>query len=300
MEKEINFYSSGVELNGIINLPEKVQHNKIPAVVFSHGYGSGRDELGSYILISEHLNRIGFATFRFDMRGSGYSKYTPGKKLCSTEWKEDLKSAVYFISSYPGIDDNRIGVIGESMGAAIVIQTAAECLKIKCIIALAPIADGYDLIKQNWLANRGEKDYRNFLEELEEDRIRRTKYESSNLVKLSYALAYSKNSTEVVDSIKETVDDKLFSYYVRYESVDSLIDLKPIKFIEEIAPRPILILAGMKDDIVPYERHAKLLFKKAKEKKEVILFKEGDHLLLKGSLKEEVLSIVKKWFVRYL
>ncbi|MCL4417174.1 MAG: alpha/beta hydrolase [Actinobacteria bacterium] len=300
MEKEINFYSSGVKLNGIISIPEKIQHNKVPAVVFSHGYGSGRDELGSYILISEHLNKIGFTTFRFDMRGSGYSKYTPGKKLCSTEWKEDLKSAVYFISSYPGIDDNRVGVIGESMGAAIVIQTAAECSKIKCIIALAPIADGYDLIKQNWVANRCEKDYRNFLEELEEDRIRRTKYESSNLVKLSYALAYNKNSTEIVDSIKEIVDDKLFSYYVRYESVDSLIDLKPINFIEEIAPRPILILAGMKDDIVPYDRHAKLLFRKAKEKKKIILFEEGDHLLLKGSLKEEVLSIIKKWFVRYL
>ena len=193
MEKEINFYSSGVELSGILSIPEKVQHKKIPAVVFSHGYGSGRDELGSYILISEHLNKIGFATFRFDMRGSGYSKYTPGKKLCSTEWKEDLKSAVYFISSYPEIDNNRIGVIGESMGGAIVIQTAAECSKIKCIIALAPIADGYDLIKQNWLTNRGEKDYRDFLEELEEDRIRRTKYESSNLV-----------NTEVLTSEKQS------------------------------------------------------------------------------------------------
>jgi uncharacterized protein len=300
MEKEINFYSSGFELNGILSIPEKVQHNKIPAVVFSHGYGSGRDELGSYILISEYLNKIGFATFRFDMRGSGYSKYIPGKKLCSTEWKEDLKSAVYFISSYPGIDDNRIGVLGESMGGAIVIQAAAECSKIKCIIALAPIADGYDLLKQNWLANRSEKDYRNFIEELEEDRTRRTKYGSSNLINLSYALAYSKKSTEVVDSIKETVDDKLFSYYLRYESVDSLIALKPVKFIEEIAPRPILILAGEKDDIVPYERHAKLLFKKAREKKEIIIFKEGDHLLLKGSLKEEVLNIIEKWFLEYL
>jgi dipeptidyl aminopeptidase/acylaminoacyl peptidase len=295
VEKEVKFYSGGSELIGIINIPDNIHGKKAPAMVFSHGYGSGRDELGSYILISDYLDKTGVASFRFDMRGSGYSKYTMGKKLCSTEWKEDLKSAVYFICTYPGIDDSRVGVIGESMGGAIAIQAAAETTKIKCVVALAPIADGYDLIKQNWLSNKGEEEYRKFLIELEEDRLRRTKYGTSNLVKFSHALAYNKSDIEIVDSINENLEDELFSYYIRYESVDSVLDLKPIKFIDQIAPRPILILAGIKDSIVPTDRHAKLLFNKAKGKKKLVLFDKGNHRLLSDSLKEEVLNIIGKW-----
>jgi uncharacterized protein len=300
MEKEVSFYSSGIELNGIINLPAEVRNTEVPIVVFSHGYGSGKDELGSYNFISDCLSEVGIASLRFDMRGSGYSKYLMGKKLCSTEWKEDLKSAVYFVSTYPGIDNNRIGVIGESMGGAIVIMAAAETAKIKCVIALAPIADGCNLIKQNWQSNKKEEEYNDFLKDLEEDRIRRTKYGTSNLVKLSYALAYCKKDTEIVDSINKTFEDKLFSYYVRYESIDSVLDLKPIKFIDQIAPRPILILAGEEDTIVPPETNAKILFKKAKGIKKLVLFKEGNHRLLSGTIKERVLKKIVSWVKTYL
>ena len=37
MEKEVNFYSSGIELKGIINLPTKVKNTKVPIIIFSHG-----------------------------------------------------------------------------------------------------------------------------------------------------------------------------------------------------------------------------------------------------------------------
>jgi len=98
----------------VISIPDNidVKSSRIPAIVFSHGYGSGKDESGDFILISKKLREIVVASLRFDMRGSGFSGYMMGKKLCGTEWREDLISAVYFIGSYPGIDPCRIGVIG--------------------------------------------------------------------------------------------------------------------------------------------------------------------------------------------
>ena len=301
MEKEISFYSSGYKLMGTISIPNISDiSTMVPAVVFSHGYGSNKDESGDFILISKKLREIGVASLRFDMRGSGYSDYPMGKKLCGTEWKEDLISAVSFVSTYPGVDPDRIGVIGESMGGANVIQTAGEEGKIKCVVALAPIADGFDLIRKNWIDNNSERGFNNFLKELEEDRIRRTIYGNSNLIKLTYALAYKKRYVEMVETLNKSVEDTIFSYYIRYESIDSILKMKPINSIDKIAPRPLLIMAGKRDGIVPWERHAKILFEKANEKKKLVLFDEGDHKLLVKPTKEKALNEVIEWVKKYL
>ena len=301
MEKEVSFYSNGIKLSGIINIPDRLREGiKLPLIVFSHGYGSGRNALGDFKLISEILEENNTASLIFDKRGSGYSEYLMGKKLCGTEWNEDIVSAVSFVSCYPGIDPSRVGLIGESMGGANVIQTAALDTRVKCIIALAPIADGFDLIKQNWLVVNGEKKFNEFLSELEEDRMRRTIYGTSNLIKLTHAMAFKKNDVQLVKELHNNVDDKNFSYYVRFESVESVMNMRPIDYIADIAPRPILIMAGKKDTIVPWERHSKLLFKKAGVKKKLILFDEGGHKLLSGTCKDKALKEIIKWTSKYL
>lgn len=302
MEKEVSFFSNGCRLIGVISLPDKIEikNSKIPGIIFSHGYGSDKDESGDFVLISKKLREIGVASLRFDMRGSWLSDHVIGKKLCGTEWKEDLISAVHFVSAYPGIDPFRIGVIGESMGGANVINAAAEETRIKNVVALSPISDGYDFIKQNWLDISGEKGFNLFLKELEEDRFRRTRYGNSNLVKLTYALAYKKRYVEIVNSLNESVVNKYFSHYVRFESIDSILKMKPIDSVDKIAPRPLLIMGGKNDEIVPWKRHGEMLFKKAKKKKRMVLFSDGDHKLLNEPTKENTLNEILNWVIKYL
>ena len=95
MEKDIFFYSNRIKLPGKINIPDhKDDMANFPVAILSHGYGASKDEFGDFLILSDILNDIGIATFRFDYRGCGYSDYQLGRMLCKDEWKEDMKNAI--------------------------------------------------------------------------------------------------------------------------------------------------------------------------------------------------------------
>ena len=54
----------------------------------------------------------------------------------------------------PGIDTKRIGLLGMSVGGGVVVQAAALCRQVRCVVALAPVADGEAWLRHRWLATR--------------------------------------------------------------------------------------------------------------------------------------------------
>ena len=55
-------------------------------------------------------------------------------------------------------------------------------------------------------------------------------------------------------------------------------EIAPIKWIDKVSPRPLLIIHGEKDELVP-KNQAEALFNKAKEPKELYWIKDGVHRL---------------------
>ena len=55
-------------------------------------------------------------------------------------------------------------------------------------------------------------------------------------------------------------------------------EIAPINWIAQLSPRPILIMHGEKDEVVP-KRHAEMLYEKAKAPKELYWVKDGLHRL---------------------
>jgi dipeptidyl aminopeptidase/acylaminoacyl peptidase len=301
MEKEAYFYSNGIRLDGVFAIPEFLdKYKKAPLIVMSHGYGASADEFGDYKFLAQKLQETGIASFRFSNRGCGKSAYPLGRMLCATEWKDDLISAVYFVSSFPGIDADRIGLFGESMGGANVIHAGALENISKCIVALSAISDGYNLIKGNWIRNKSEAQFKEFLKIIGEDHIRESVYGKSNLIKMSEALAYPKRYQDLIESLNNSVEDNEFTYYVEIASIASIFQLKPVEFADKVSPKPLLLMAGKKDGIVPWEENSKLLFEKAKEIKEFKLFENGEHGLLSEPTKTEAIRMIIEWFKKYL
>jgi fermentation-respiration switch protein FrsA (DUF1100 family) len=68
----------------------------------------------------------------------------------------------------------------------------------------------------------------------------------------------------------------------------------PLNFVDKISPRPLLMINGTKDDIVPVEAN-KLLHATAKEPKKIIWLKAG-HLLPH----DQTTPIIYDWFKKYL
>jgi dipeptidyl aminopeptidase/acylaminoacyl peptidase len=302
MEKEVVFYSNKEKLYGRMCIPENALRGSVgfPAAVFAHGYGASKDEFGDFKLLGGILNKIGIATLTFDFRGCGNSGQHLGRMLCNSEWVEDLTSAVSFISGFSGIDKNRVCLIGESMGASVSILSAALDMRVKCTIALSPIADGYEWIRQNWIENKGIKEFEAFLEQLMKDNERESVYGQSNLVRMADALAYKKRYLSLIEEIRKVFDDRSFTYYIQYASIRSVMLMKPIEAVTKISPRPLLLLAGKKDGIVPWENNSLKLFENAGEIKRIVTFEDGDHGLLAEPTREGAIKEITDWLERYL
>jgi len=301
LEKEVVFYSDGFKIEGTLCFPDKTgEEEKYPVIIMSHGYGAGRDEFGDFILLAKKLAKEGFASLRFDCRGCGYSQYPLGRMLCATDWRQDLISAVYFCSTYPGIDPERIGLFGESMGGSNVIAASAFEKISKCVVSLSPIADGFEWLKNNWSRNRGIDKFSEFLVTIEDDNRRQAVYGKSNLIKMKDALNYDQRYLDLIDTLKNRFTDHEFTYYVELSSVNSIMHMKPLNVVGRMSPKPLLIMAGKKDKIVSWEENALLLFEKAGDIKKLEVFDYGEHGLLAEPTKAEALAYIINWYKQYL
>ncbi len=301
MEKEVIFYSEGYRLNGTICFPDKNHEGKkYPAIIMSHGYGANRDELGDFSFLAKKFAEEGFASLRFDCRGCGFSQFPLGRMFCDSDWCQDLISAVYFCMAFPGIEPARIGLFGESMGGANVLAASAMEDVSRCVVSLSPIADGFKWVQNNWLKNYLVKDFTEFLEKVNEDATRQSIYGRSNLVKMKDALGYEQRYVDLIESLKNQFTDHEFTYYVELASIKSVMQLKPLKKVEKIAPKPLLLMAGAKDKMVPWEENAKLLFDRAKDIKKLEIFDSGDHSLLAEPTRTEALDRIINWYKKYL
>ena len=69
------------------------------------------------------LEKFGYVTLRFDMRGCGESEGEHGRVIC-LEQVEDTSNALTFLAKHPAVDPDRIGLIGSSFGGAVAVYTA--------------------------------------------------------------------------------------------------------------------------------------------------------------------------------
>ncbi len=149
MQKKIRFNNSkGQKLSGILNIPEG--KGPFPGVVVCHGFGGNKNR-PLIEAISEGLEKQGIAALRFDFTGNGESegKISQGTY---TQLISDAKKAVTSLRNQKGIDKEKIGIAGHSMGGATAILTTAADKRIRCAVTLAPVARTHEYKKHYGLS----------------------------------------------------------------------------------------------------------------------------------------------------
>lgn len=121
-------------LNGILSIPDNIK-NKVPAVVLVHG--SGPQDMDETIYsnkpfrdIAEYLASNGIAVIRYDKRtyahGAKIAKLLGNNATIKEETIDDAILATKMLKDDPRIDENKIFILGHSLGGMLAPRIHSE------------------------------------------------------------------------------------------------------------------------------------------------------------------------------
>lgn len=142
--------SRGVEVPVTYTTPIVDQDVTFPLVVMAHGHGTSREEGGGYATVSENLARNGVASIRMDFPGCGDSTESFTENNLSN-MLADLQAAGEFALADASVNEERLGLLGFSMGARLVALLSAIDPRYKAMVMWAPaVANGAEREHQSF------------------------------------------------------------------------------------------------------------------------------------------------------
>ncbi len=135
-QSAIDFKCKNLTLEGIISTPAEIG-GFLPAIAVCHSHPMLGGDMNSPIVTSvcRAASGDGFATLRFNFRGVGESdgEFSNGK-----DEHNDVKAALNLLAHWPGVDSKRIGVVGYSAGASILLDGIRHIKRASAIVLIAP------------------------------------------------------------------------------------------------------------------------------------------------------------------
>ena len=263
MQKKVNFENSrGQTLAGVLHIPDNPVQGKslpmFPAVIICHGFLSNKDTR-SRTNFAEALAVQGFAALRFDFANSGDSEGSP-ENIRVSEEAQDVISAIDFLEKTKGIDPERIGVTGSSLGGMASLLAASEDTRIKAIVAVSPVCDFRSTV---WDAGNNDN-----LEEWKSQGFAYRTNAKGERFRISYAF----------------VEDGL--------SQDVFSAARKIRC-------PVLVIHGDRDQQVPVMQSRKLM-QNLKPHDVLEVIEGGDHWYSRPGWKEKRQALAIEWFRKWL
>ncbi|MDH4125752.1 MAG: alpha/beta fold hydrolase [Gammaproteobacteria bacterium] len=129
--------SRGVAVPVTFVTPALAAGQRAPLVVMAHGHGGSRQEGGGYQLAAEAMAQRGIASIRMDFPGCGDSS-EPFTNNNLSNMLQDLHAARNYAIAQPGIDADRVGLLGYSMGGRLVVLLAEVDPSYKVMVTWTP------------------------------------------------------------------------------------------------------------------------------------------------------------------
>lgn len=241
--QKVGFFSEGHRLDGILYTPRGlVAGERRPGVVLLVGY----TYLKTMVMpdIAKALNAAGYVALVFDYRGFGESE-GPRGRLLPLEQVSDARAALTFLADQPHVDPGKLAVAGISLGGAHAISTAALDARVRAAVALEPPGHG-----ERWLRSlRRHWEWARFQGQLAHDRSQRVRTGVSARVDPLEIVVPDPESRAFLEQVGREFPQ--MHVELPLESADALIEYAPEALIGRVAPRPLLIVHGDADHLVP-------------------------------------------------
>jgi len=112
-----------------------------PALVFAHGLASNREHWLTELPI---LYEAGYGGIFFSFRNHGASEgdiTTMG--LLEVR---DVRAALDYLLAQPGVDPDRVAIVGDSLGGATALLAAAQMPELKAVVAVSPYSSVVNVV----------------------------------------------------------------------------------------------------------------------------------------------------------
>lgn len=126
-------------LRGLLHRPDGAE--PAPVVLLLHGFtGQHIEQDRLFVQAARALAAAGFAALRFDFYGSGdsdgdFEEFTVESEVA------DACAALDWLGTQPGIDLDRIGVVGLSLGGAVASLLSGQDDRVKSVVLWNAVAD---------------------------------------------------------------------------------------------------------------------------------------------------------------
>lgn len=297
MEKRVSFYSEGLQLAGVIFIPDDYKPGqRRPGIVLCQGFSGIKDAFLPDV--ARRFMGAGYVGLTFDYRYFGESQGEPRWRLLPQAQVQDIRNAITFLGQQPEVDPDAIGLYGTSFGGANVSYTAGIDQRVRCTVSTVGIGNG-----ERWLRGlRRYWEWREFLKRLEEDRRARILTGRSEYVHTLEVMVPDPLTQEFWDKTTPKALT-LFPHLgtqITLESADAVMDFKPESVVDRIAPRPILWIHAAEDTLVPPEE-SQIMHERAREPKKLVILKGFTHWeVYRGEGFEQVMAHALEWYRRWL
>lgn len=231
------------------------------------------------------LSDFGYVALRLDFRGCGESEGSRGRVIC-LEQVADTQNALTFLAGRPEADPDRIGVIGNSFGAAVAIYAAGVDPRVAACISCGGWGDGAKKFRKQ---HESPEAWGRFSDMLAEGRRRRERGEPTltvprfDIVPIPPGLRGNLSQGSIME--------------FPFEVVESMYTFTANDVVGKIAPRPLLLLHPARDSVTPTEQSIDL-FAHAGQPTDLHLVADVDHFILAEG-NTLVRHLVRDWLAKH-
>jgi uncharacterized protein len=273
---KVNIHPVTYKLNGIdiaanIYTPANFDSlKKYPAIVVAHPNGGIKEQTAG--LYGQRLAEAGYITIVADAAYQGASGGTPRHTDKPSNRIEDIHGMADFISHYPGVDENRLGVLGICGGGGYTLKAAQSDKRFKAVATLSMFNSGE--VRRNGFQNSQINTIQERLKKASDARA-----QEAAGGEIMYAGVASVTDEEIAKTSTDLYREGYVYYYRTHAhpnstflyTMSSLLDLMTwdASTNMELIDQPLLMMAGSKADTKYMTDEA---FKKATNAKSKELF----------------------------